>query len=58
MTIPLANQVVDVESPRPTDVGVIAMEVYFPRRVRVFPRHPTLVLTRHTVCLGGGARDL
>ncbi|KAF9565880.1 hydroxymethylglutaryl-CoA synthase [Agrocybe pediades] len=33
MTIPLnAPAVVDVEIPRPKDVGVLAMEVYFPRR--------------------------
>jgi hydroxymethylglutaryl-CoA synthase len=33
MTIPLANSPLDVESPRPKDVGILAMEVYFPRRV-------------------------
>lgn len=32
MTIPLANSPLDVEFPRPKDVGVLAMEVYFPRR--------------------------
>jgi len=33
MTIPLSNSSLDVESPRPKDVGILAMEVYFPRRV-------------------------
>lgn len=33
MTIPLANSHIDAEFPRPKDVGVLAMEVYFPRRV-------------------------
>lgn len=33
MTIPLANSPLDGEFPRPKDVGVLAMEVYFPRRV-------------------------
>lgn len=33
MTIPLTA--VDVDAPRPKDVGVLAVEVYFPRRVRV-----------------------
>ena len=33
MTIPLSNFSLDVESPRPKDVGILAMEVYFPRRV-------------------------
>lgn len=33
MTIPLANSPLDIETPRPRDVGVLAMEVYFPRRV-------------------------
>ena len=37
MTIPLNTPAaVDVEIPRPKDVGVLAMEVYFPRRVRLF----------------------
>ena len=36
MTIPVAAPVV-VDSPRPKDVGVIAMEVYFPRRVSSYP---------------------
>jgi hydroxymethylglutaryl-CoA synthase len=37
MTIPLnAPTAADVEIPRPKDVGVLAMEVYFPRRVRCF----------------------
>lgn len=38
MTIPVAIPVA-AESPRPKDVGVLAIEVYFPRRVcpyRVF----------------------
>lgn len=33
MTIELAATV-DYSLPRPKDVGVLAMEVYFPRRVR------------------------
>lgn len=34
MTIPV-NTAADVEAPsRPQDVGVLAMEMYFPRRVR------------------------
>ncbi|KDR80767.1 hypothetical protein GALMADRAFT_241199 [Galerina marginata CBS 339.88] len=32
MTIPMAVPSTDVEVPRPKDVGVLAMEVYFPRR--------------------------
>lgn len=36
MTIPLATPPLDIELPRPKDVGVLAMEVYFPRRVRRF----------------------
>jgi len=32
MTIPMATPSVDCEAPRPKDVGVLAMEVYFPRR--------------------------
>lgn len=39
MTIPVAASVL-VESPRPKDVGVIAMEVYFPRRVSLCPLSP------------------
>ena len=27
-----------VESPRPKDVGILGMEMYFPRRVSYFPR--------------------
>ena len=38
MTIPMAAPSVDGEIPRPKDVGVLAMEVYFPRRVRPFLR--------------------
>jgi hydroxymethylglutaryl-CoA synthase len=34
MTIPITTPSVDSEVPRPKDVGVLAMEVYFPRRVR------------------------
>ena len=35
MTIPV-NSAADVEAPaRPQDVGILAMEMYFPRRVRV-----------------------
>jgi len=33
MTIPLSNSSLDIESCRPKDVGILAMEVYFPRRV-------------------------
>lgn len=33
MTIPVAASV-PVDAPRPKDVGVLAIEVYFPRRVR------------------------
>ena len=33
MTIPMTIPAVDIEVPRPKDVGVLAMEVYFPRRV-------------------------
>jgi len=32
MTIPITTPSVDSEVPRPKDVGVLAMEVYFPRR--------------------------
>lgn len=32
MTIPMAAPAFDIELPRPKDVGVLAMEVYFPRR--------------------------
>ncbi|KAF8639038.1 hypothetical protein AX17_001762 [Amanita inopinata Kibby_2008] len=32
MTIPLTSTAVDVDAPRPKDVGVLAVEVYFPRR--------------------------
>ncbi|EAU90443.1 hydroxymethylglutaryl-CoA synthase [Coprinopsis cinerea okayama7 len=32
MTIPLATAVADIELPRPKDVGVLGIEVYFPRR--------------------------
>jgi hydroxymethylglutaryl-CoA synthase len=32
MTIPLTTPSVDIEIPRPKDVGVLAVEVYFPRR--------------------------
>jgi len=32
MTIPLASVLADVELPRPKDVGVLGIEVYFPRR--------------------------
>ncbi|KAF8159423.1 hydroxymethylglutaryl-coenzyme A synthase C terminal-domain-containing protein [Crassisporium funariophilum] len=32
MTIPMSTPSVDYEMPRPKDVGVLAMEVYFPRR--------------------------
>ena len=35
MTIPFTSAAVDVDAPRPKDVGVLAVEVYFPRRVRV-----------------------
>jgi len=34
MTIPMTTPSTDSEAPRPKDVGVLAMEVYFPRRVR------------------------
>ena len=34
MTIPMTAPSVDMEIPRPKDVGVLAMDVYFPRRVR------------------------
>lgn len=37
MTIPLAASA-NAELPRPKDVGVLGMEVYFPRRVRDFGR--------------------
>ncbi len=33
MTVPLTTPSVDAELPRPKDVGVLAMDVYFPRRV-------------------------
>ncbi|KAF8632914.1 hypothetical protein AX15_001637 [Amanita polypyramis BW_CC] len=32
MTIPLISAAVNVDAPRPKDVGVLAIEVYFPRR--------------------------
>ncbi|KAF8347918.1 hydroxymethylglutaryl-coenzyme A synthase C terminal-domain-containing protein [Amanita rubescens] len=32
MTIPFTSAAVDVDAPRPKDVGVLAVEVYFPRR--------------------------
>ncbi|TFK29624.1 hydroxymethylglutaryl-CoA synthase [Coprinopsis marcescibilis] len=32
MTIPLASVVADAEIPRPKDVGILGIEVYFPRR--------------------------
>lgn len=36
MTIPIVSaHVPNTNIPRPKDVGVLAMEVYFPRRVRV-----------------------
>ena len=33
MTVPINAPAFDTELPRPKDVGVLAMEVYFPRRV-------------------------
>jgi hydroxymethylglutaryl-CoA synthase len=33
MTVPINAPAIDTELPRPKDVGVLAMEVYFPRRV-------------------------
>jgi hydroxymethylglutaryl-CoA synthase len=33
MTVPIITSTLDTELPRPKDVGVLAMEVYFPRRV-------------------------
>jgi hypothetical protein len=33
MTFPINVPAIDTELPRPKDVGVLAMEVYFPRRV-------------------------
>ena len=39
MTISLAASNANGEVPRPKDVGVLAMEVYFPRRVRVLAEY-------------------
>ncbi len=44
MTISLTSAVVDIDAPRPKDVGVLAMEVYFPRRVRIHVPLSSLVL--------------
>ena len=36
MTIPATTPIIDNQLPRPKDVGILAMEVYFPRRVVKF----------------------
>ena len=58
MTIPV-NSAADVEAPaRPQDVGILAMEMYFPQRVRVsrvsHARQPVFTLDG-IVYFGGGA---
>ena len=45
MTVPINIPNFDTELPRPKDVGVLAMEVYFPRRVC----SPCLLHTRNRV---------
>ena len=53
MTIPVA--VSAVESPRPKDVGVLAMEVYFPRRVSFYPYFSCLTTCIDSVLRGSAS---
>lgn len=62
MTIPLNASALDVEvPPRPKDVGILAMEMYFPRRVSLSRRVavtlavPDSVPCARLVHLRGGA---
>ena len=61
MTVPLnASTSQDVEAPqRPKDVGILAMEMYFPQRVRVFSRGTTLrVYPDRRTCSASRRRSL